>query len=231
MNALGKFLAFRGYSEDSLESAQGLKIFNLDTKEIINTRSKVLVSGNVYNWRDEKSILYYGTIPGTANSIKIYMYNVEEKKEEVYCDNINGTCLYLLPVKEDAIYLKSQGDSAEIEYYNFKNKSKTVLSKEISEIYNAKYNKITDEVYFTGKAEKDTSAALYKISMKTLKVARITYNFPENTAIDSQIGINAQGNVFFTGSNGVFMYNYSNNSVNLISTSTGEYKVYDGVNN
>ena len=231
MNNSGNFLAFRGYMEDSLDSAQGLKIFNIDTREIVNTKSKVLVSGNVYNWIDDNSILYYGIIPGKENSIKIYRYNLADKREEIYCENINGTCLFLLPVKEDVIYLKSQVESAEIDYFNYKNKSNTVVSTEISMIYNAKYNKLTDEVYFTGKADKDSSPALYKISMKTLKVSRITYNFPENIDINSDICIDALGNVFFTGSNAVFMYDYRDKSVNMISTSTGEYKLYGGVTN
>lgn len=231
MNNLGNFLAFRCYSKDSLDSAQGLKIFDLDSREIINIESKVLVSGSVYNWSDEKSILYYGTIPEVKDSIKIYKYNIQEKKEEVYCDNIDGSCLYLLPVKEDVIYLKSQGDSTEIDYFNYKNKSKTVISTEISEIYSAKYDSITDEVYFTGKADSNSCSALYKISMKSLKVTRLTFKFPENIDIDSEISEDSSGNIYFTGAKGVFMYDYRKRSVNLISTSSGDYKIYGNVNN
>jgi len=231
MNSSGDKLAYRCYASDSLESAQGLKIFDLNSREEINLNSKVSVSGNVYSWLDENSILYYGNIQGVENSDKIYINNLKDKKEEIYCDDLKGYCLYLLPVKEDIIYLKTNGDSNEIDYFNYKTKNKTAITTSISNIYSAKYNRKTNEVFFTGKANNDEFAALYKISLESFKVTRLTFDFPKTIDSESHIAVDSSGNIFFTGVDSVFMYDSSNQSLDLISSRTGEYRLYDNLNN
>lgn len=231
LNSSGDVLIYRSYEKDSFESAQGLKIFDLSSKEIINFNSKVLVSGNVYNWLDSNNILYYGSLQGAESSGKIYKYNIKDKKEEVYLESMDGYCLYLLPINDGIVYLKKSGDKTEIDYFNNKISSKTVLSSEISDIYSAKFSSKTNEVFFIGKVINEELPALFKISMDSHKVIRLTYDFPKTIDIDSNIAIDVAGNAYFTGMQGIYMYDYNNKSVNLISTHSGKYKIYDNVSN
>lgn len=231
LNSSGDMLLYRSYEKDSIDSAVGLKIFDISSKTIINLSSKVLVSGNVYNWLDNNNILYYGSIQGVDSSGKIYKYNIREKKQEVYLENIYGYCLYLMNINDGILYLMKNGDQTNIDYYNSKNNNKVLLSSEISEIYSAKFSSKTNQVFFIGKGINAESPALYKISMESHKLVRLTYDFPKTIDIDSNISIDSSGNAYFTAMQGLYMYDYKNNSVNLISTHSGKYTIYDNVNN
>jgi len=231
LNSTGDKLVYRSYKSDSLESAEGLKIFDISSRKIVNLNTKVLVSGNVYCWLDENNILYYGSIQGVEDSSKIYKYNIKDKKEEVFLENINGYCSYLLTVNDGIIYLKKSTDETQLDYFNTKSNSKIVLSSDISDVYSAKFDSKTNEVFFIGKGVNEESPALYKMSMASNKIKRLTYDFPKTIDTNSKVALDSSGNVYFTDIQSVYMYDYKNQSVNLISTHSGKYMIYDNVNN
>ncbi|MCS4524174.1 hypothetical protein JTT07_09620 [Clostridium botulinum] len=105
----GNKIAYRSFKQDSLQSAEGMKIYDLENKKEIKIKSDVLVSGNLFKWLNEDEILYYGINSEKENKAKIYKYNVKENKEEVYVDNIEGICTYFMPNGDNVLLLSSQG--------------------------------------------------------------------------------------------------------------------------
>ncbi len=81
----GNKIAYRSFKEDSLQSAEGMKIYDLENKKEIKIKSNVLVSGNVFKWLNENEILYYGINSEKDNKAKIYKYNVKENKRRSVC--------------------------------------------------------------------------------------------------------------------------------------------------
>lgn len=236
INPSGDKLAFRTFSKDSIQSAEGLKIYDINNKKYIELKSKVLVSGDLYQWIDKDKIIYYGGIEGQKNSNKIYVYDFSTNKEEVYLDNINGYCMYFVPVNKDILFVARQVDGSRLYYYNSKDKNVKSIEGNIEEVYKSKVNLKSGDIFlFAGEDEKNTS--LYKISTKNLKLQKITYDFPQRVDVFSGMGIDEAGNVYFSGiqneyekdKKDVFMYDIKDQSINLISTHEGKYSVYSDI--
>ncbi|MGE5629253.1 MAG: hypothetical protein ACM3X7_14290, partial [Solirubrobacterales bacterium] len=138
LSTSGSKLAFRCYKEDSIDSALGLKVFDINSSKNLDMKSNVMVSGNLYCWLDDNNILYYGSTGEKSDSIKIYKYNFESNKEEVYLENIEGYCTYMLKAGNGLVYLKENADGRELVYYD-KTLGSKVLSKDVDNIYNAKF--------------------------------------------------------------------------------------------
>ena len=229
LNPSGNKLAYRSYKEDSLESAQGLKIFDINARKLINLKSKVLVSGNVYGWLDDNNIIYYGSTGEKQDSGRIYQYNLQNNTEKVYLDNIDGYCTYMVPAGKGLVYMKENENGSELLYFN--DGGNTVLSREISRVYKARYLNNFDKIFFTGMENGVEEPELYSISLKGGNLTRITYDFPGTMDTGSNICFDKQGNIYFTALQGVYMYNLPDNSVNLISTHNGKYSVYQNIQN
>jgi hypothetical protein len=238
LNYTGDKLAFRTFKGDSLESAEGMKVYDIKNNKYLKLKSKVLVSGKLYEWIDENRIVYYGSIEGQKNSQKIYMYDFQKDKEEIYLNDIRGNCVYFIPMKSSILMLSSGGDKQLLYYNDIKNKTTKDISTNITEIYKSIVNYKDDEIFFLGSEGGDTKA-LYMFSYKDFTLRRITYDFPKNLDISSGLAMDSEGNVYFCGIENVeennkkdiFMYNRKDSSVNLISTEQGNYSVYNDIRN
>lgn len=236
INSSGDKLAFRAFSKDAQESAEGLKIYDINNKKYIDMKSKVLVSGDLYQWIDENRIIYYGGIENQKNSNKVYLYDFNSNKEEVYLDNIDGYCLYFAPINKDILFLARQVDGVKLYCYDDTDKKAKAISGNVGEIYGSITDLKNGNVFlFAGEDGGNTS--LYKFSAENLKLERITYDFPKKIDISSSMGLDGEGNVYFSGiqneedkqKKDVFMYNNKDHSINLISNHEGKYSVYSSV--
>lgn len=233
INPTGDKLAFRTFKRDSLESAEGLKVYDTNNKKYINLNSNVLISGGLYEWIDENKIIYYGGIDGKKNSSDIYVYDFLNKKEKIYLDVINGYCMYFTLLNKSIFFLERQGDEDKLYYYDNEDKEVKAIESNIEEVYDSISDSRNGDIFFFG-TEDNTTLALYKFSCKSLKVDRITYDFPKQIDVFSGIALDDEGNVYFSGiqnenekdKKDVFMYNRREESINLISTHEGKYSIY-----
>lgn len=234
LNSLGDKLAFRSFKEDSRESAEGMRVYDIKKNKYINLKSSVLVSGNLYGWINDQKIIYYGNMGGKKNSDKIYSYDFETNKEEVYLDKIKGYCTYFVLMGKDILFLAKEGDKQSLYYFD---SEKNITKSITNNIYSVSKSIVTyekGEIFFIG-SEDEKQLALYKFSSKELNLERITYDFPK--ALDEMTGIatDDQGNVYFGGIDildedgkvDVYMYDGKEKSINLISTHKGKYSVYN----
>lgn len=224
LNPAGDKLIYRSFKEDSFESAEGLKIFDIKSREYLKFDTKVLVSGNVYCWLDDNNIIYYGSTEETLDTGRIYKYNFEKNSEEVYIDNIEGFCSYMVTAGEGLVYLKESEKGPELIFF-YKGKN-TILSENVASIYTARFNSKTNEVFFAGNEKGLEDPALYKIAINNKGATRLTYDFPKTLEKPSNLCLDKAGNVYFTGMQGVYMYNIQDKSVNLVSKHDGKYKLY-----
>lgn len=236
LNSNGNKLAFRTFKSNSLNSAEGMKVYDIKNNKYLKLKSKVLVSGRLYEWIDENKIVYYGSIEGKKNSQKIYIYDFSKDKEEVYLDGINGNCVYFTPMKNGTLILNSNVDGEQLYYYDIKTKAAKSIAVNLTEIYKTITNYNNEEVFILG-TEGGQTNALYVFSYKDLTLKRLTYDFPKNLDVSAGLAIDNNDNVYFCGiesleqniKKDVYMYNEKENSVNLISTEQGNYSVYSSV--
>ncbi len=237
LNYSGDKLAFRTFKDASLASAEGMKVYDIKNNKYLKLKSKVLVSGKLYEWIDENRIIYYGSIEGQKNSKKIYVYDFQKDKEDIYLNDIRGNCVYFVPMKNSTLILSSGGDKQLLYSNDIGSKTTKDISTNITEIYKSIVNYKDEEIFFFGSEGGDTKA-LYMFSYKDFNLKRITYDFPKNLDISSGLAMDSEGNVYFCGMENVevnnkkdiFMYNRKENSVNIISTEQGDYSLYSDIN-
>ncbi|MCT8976052.1 hypothetical protein N4T77_05520 [Clostridium sp. CX1] len=229
----GDKLAYRTFKKDSLDSAEGLKIYNIKDKKQMVLNSKVMVSGNLYWWLDSDRIMYYGAVEGKKNSDNIYVYDFTKNKEEIYLEDTKGYCMFLTSINNSVFFLGREGDESRIYYYNIQSKETRSIDSNVEEIYKATADLESGDIFFLG-AEEDRQLALYRFSSKSLKIDRLTYDFPKRLDLQSELALDDQGNIYFSGieneevqdKKDVFMYDKKERAINLISTHEGKYNVY-----
>lgn len=234
LSPTGDKLAFRSFKEDSMESAEGMKIYDIKKSKYISLKSKVLVSGNLYGWISDNKIIYYGSMEGKSDSDKIYSYDFDSNKEEVYLDNTNGYCLHFIPIGNNILFISRQGNSQAVYYFDSEKNTTKSIATNITSIIRSAANYQKGEAFFIGSEGDEKQMAVYKFSSKDLKIQRLTYDFPKELDEDSEIAMDIQGNIYFCGmdepdqenSLDVYMYDREEGSINLISTHKGKYSVY-----
>lgn len=232
----GSKIAFRVFSEDSLASAKGTKIYNTSNGSKLKFDEDVIISGDLYNWINGNEILYYGVTAGQRGFGKLYKYNFSSDKKDIIFDGFKGYCTYFLPISESSfIGIESYGDNCEFNYYDVLNNKKLTLSNSIDEIFAGAIDKNSKKIYFIGREHNSLVSALYEISLVDYSMKRITYDFPRNIDKNGDIALSTSGKVYFIGDNSdngksdIYMYDYLNNSTNLISEKSGFYKIFSDI--
>ena len=234
MNAEGTRLAYRSYSQDSLDSVQKLKIFDLASGKSEEIKSDVRISGSVYCWIDGENLLYYGTDQETGGKGKIYKYNVPAGTEEVYNEDLNGFCMYMMPAEGGILYFESTGTEARLCFEN-RDGGKNIITSEMAEFYGAEYDSEMHEVYLAATMAGEADGALYKVDLEGKEVIRrISYDFPKAVVSASTMATDSEGRLYFTGllegksshEMDVFSYDAGTRAVSLLSAESGFYRLY-----
>ena len=234
LNGSGKRLAYRSYNKDSLDSVQKLKIFNIETGKSEEIKSNVRVSGSVYCWIDDDNLLYYGTDQETGGKAKIYKYNAATATEEVYLEDLDGFCMYIMSVVGGIVYFESTGTEAGLCFADAAG-GKKIITSEMSELYDAEYNPATKEIYLAGVKAGENTGALYKVNLEAGSgVQRISYDFPRVVGAATTLAADIDGDLYFTGllegrnagEMDVFAYDHTSGTVSVLSAESGYYKLY-----
>lgn len=234
LNGSGKRLAYRSYNKDSLDSVQKLKIFNLETGKAEEIKSNVRVSGSVYCWIDDDNLLYYGTDQETGGKAKIYKYNTATSVQEVYLEDLNGFCMYIMPAVGGVVYFESTADQANLCFAGADG-GKKIITSELSALYDAEYNPTTKELYLAGVKAGENTGALYKVNLEAGSgVQRISYDFPKVVEPTATLAADSGGYIYFTGllegrnagEMDVFAYDHTSGTVSVLSAESGYYRLY-----
>ncbi len=228
----GTKIAFRSFSSDNLSSAEGVSIYSTVNDSKLKFDSDVLISGNLYTFLDDDNILYYGVTNGENDYGKIFDYNFKTNKKTVIYDKFNGYCTFFSALENGNLIFIEQNDSGEVlNYYNKSNNSVSQISSNLSDIYSYVVDEKNNIMYLLGDDSSTGSVQLYSINLTTLKLGRLTYDFPVTADKNGGMAINSLGQVYFcgfmdnSGNNSIFMYDHSTNSTNLITTTPGQYHI------
>lgn len=230
----GNKLAYRSFKSESLDSAQGLSLYDIGKHKKVALESEVLISGNLYQWISDEDIIYYGATNKKGKNTGIFKYNTKEHKEEMYLDNINGYCTYFMWLENIVLILSKNIEENKLYLYNKEKDINVSLSSNIENVYDGTFDKKNKLVYIIASDKNVDMPILYKIDLNTFKMERINYDFPK--AIDPQGGmhVDSEGLLYYCGftsvegennKNEVFMYDPKDNSNNLISINPSQYKV------
>ena len=155
--------------------------------------SKVSVSGVLYDWYDENSILYYGVSNDGVNGI--FTYDLDNNKENLIYEIDEGFLGFIKCSKENIIFLQIDFDNnKQLMILNKSNNEVVLLTDEIELLQDVIIK--NDEIYFVGKAYNDKES-LYRINED--KVQRLVFDFPSIVEVDKGLSIDKNGKILFIG--------------------------------
>ncbi|WP_138204438.1 hypothetical protein [Haloimpatiens lingqiaonensis] len=225
-------ILFRSFKDANMNMPEGIRIYNIDEDKEIKIKTKVLVSGNVYQWLDDENIIYYGIISDKPNSGHIYKYNIKSGEESVYLDKLEGLCCNIYSISKDEILvLDNREDEYKLTYYNVKTGDKKLICKNISDMTAVVQNKDKKLLYFIGESLQSGGYSLFSIDLNTFECSQLTYDLPKNVDKLGGLALDPKGNVIFAGKdsedkNDIYIYDTKNNSTSLITNSSNNYKIY-----
>lgn len=219
-------LAFRSYKSDSLESAEGLKIYSIADGKYLNLKSKVLVSGNLYRWVNDNEIMYYGIGTGVNNGGEIYKYDFINNTETQVLKNIEGYCTFFMPINGNVLYLEQDGNNSRLCFYDVDLDKIKVLSSDIGDIWDYTWNFKQNSIYLIANKVNEMNCSVYKIDLGSLVIQRITYDFPNMVAKDGGISLSSKGILYFCGisdndkdiKENLYSFNTDNASISILNT-------------
>ncbi|CAI3243366.1 Conserved hypothetical protein [Clostridium neonatale] len=205
-----------------------LKVFKNDEKNSeIDINSDVSISGTLYDWYDDNTIVYYGVKSDKTNGL--FTYNLITNKEELIYALEEGYLAYLKGTGDNLLFLQiNLENDKELVAIDKKNKNCNILSNEIEELNDV--ISLNGNFYFTGKM-KDDSKSLYKIEENDIK--RLVFDFPAVINAEKGLKADSEGNILFVGKNDIYseyekIYSYNKDkSVSVVSDEAIDYVFID----
>lgn len=196
-----------------------LKIKDLSNNSEIKIESKVSISGDLLDWIDEKTIVYYGVDDNKNNGI--FLYDIDKNEERLLYKFDLGYVEFLKALDNGVIFLQSREGKEKL----FKIVDKEGEVKEIIKgILDVSDVELTSEgIFILGRLE-DNTYSLYKYSEG--KAKRLIYDFPKLINLEKGIAKDKDEDIIFIGgeeSKTEKVYKYKDDTVTTISVDEGNY--------
>lgn len=212
----GRYVSYMSY-----DNGYNLKVISLEDDKEINIKSKVAISGNLYDFIKNDKLVYYGISEDKINGI--FTYDLKENKEELLYNLKSGGYVDFLKGDLNSVFVFQQKANNEkiLLEINAENKNINNISNSFKSINDLE--KQDNSYYILGEAFDDTKS-LYKLKDKNVK--KLVFSFPSSINMKKGIQISNSG-ILFIGSNSSEgkeeVFSYKDNSVSLISNKEGNY--------
>ncbi|MEG1481632.1 hypothetical protein [Clostridium sp.] len=212
----GSYLSYMIY-----EDGYSLKVIALKDNKEVKINSKIAISGDLYGWIDDETLVYYGISDDGVNGI--FTYNLNDGKEDLLYKLDGGYAEYLKGYNGNVIILQQTADEkTSLKVINKEDKKATEISDKFKDVKDVV--KLNDDYYVIGTAIGD-SPSVYKIKNKSYE--RLVYSFPSKINMDKGLSIGDNGDLLFIGTNGTSkeenVFSFKDGTVSLVSTNPGEY--------
>ena len=212
----GRYVSYMSY-----DNGYNLKVISLEDDKEINIKSKVAISGNLYDFIKNDKLVYYGISEDKINGV--FTYDLKENKEELLYNLKSGGYVDFLKGDLNSVFVFQQKANNEkiLLEINAENKNINNISNSFKSINDLE--KQDNSYYILGEAFDDTKS-LYKLKDKNVK--KLVFSFPSIINMKKGIQISNSG-ILFIGSNSSEgkeeIFSYKDNSVSLISNKEGNY--------
>ena len=212
----GRYVSYMSY-----DNGYNLKVISLEDDKEINIKSKVAISGNLYDFIKNDKLVYYGISEDKINGV--FTYDLKENKEELLYNLKSGGYVDFLKGDLNSVFVLQQKANNEkiLLEINAENKNINNISNSFKSINDLE--KQDNSYYILGEAFDDTKS-LYKLKDKNVK--KLVFSFPSSINMKKGIQISNSG-ILFIGSNSSEgkeeIFSYKDNSVSLISNKEGNY--------
>lgn len=200
-----------------------LKIKDLAKNKNIDINSNVYISGELIDWLDEDTLVYYGIDNNKNNGL--FIYDITEEKEELLYKLDSGYVEYLKVLDNGLVFLQEK--EGKQKYLKFIDENGEV-SDSVNNIVEAIDIEVTSKgVFILGKIE-NNNYSLYEL--KDGKVKRLVYDFPKIINLEKGLSKDSDGNILFVGGEDIDnqkIYICIDEAISSIDVEDGSYYFID----
>lgn len=169
-----------------------LKVKDLKKDKFIDINSNVSISGELIDWYNSESLVYYGIDDSKNNGI--FIYNIDKNEEKMIYKLDSGYVEYLEVLNDGVVFLQQkEGKKKTLKFINENGELKDSIEN-IIDISDVEHTE--DGIYIIGKIE-NNNYSLYKYNDG--KVKRLVYDFPKIINLDKGLSKDSNGNILFIG--------------------------------
>ena len=170
-----------------------MKVINSYENNMMAVNSDVSISGILYDWYDDHTLVYYGVDNEKVNGI--FTYDLRAGKEELLYEIHDGFVSFIKSLRNHIVFVQiNMENEKELMMLNKNSKNLDVLTQNLEEIYDIAENE--RNIYFIGRMH-DNAYSVYKIENSDIK--RVVYDFPSNIKYSKGICVDDNNNVLFVG--------------------------------
>lgn len=223
----GSKLAYRYYKSDDLSSINDLSIFDIKDKKKMTLEGDTIISGNLYEFLDEDTLIYYGINPESKER-GIFKYSFLTEKEgllyKVDKGNITG---FNIVNNKELFIINTSNESSVLGKIDLKDLTYEKIGGNIESLYST--IDAGENIYYFLIRESNKKTSIYKYDGKNIK--KVIYNFPKNISEEYPLVKDKENNVYFIGYDNDKdkrdIYNIKmDGSVNIISSKEAQYRVF-----
>lgn len=196
-----------------------LKVKDLKVDKYVNIDSKVAISGELIDWYNEDTLVYYGIDDEKNNGI--FIYSISENKEKLIYKLDSGYVEYLKVLDNGVVFLQEkEGKLKSLKFINENGE----LSEAIENIVDISGLEYTAEgIFIIGKLE-NNNYSLYEYSEG--KIKRLVYDFPRIVNLEKGLSKDGKGNILFIGGDEPSIekvYICEDGAISTVSEEEGKY--------
>ncbi|CDM68742.1 Hypothetical protein CM240_1584 [Clostridium bornimense] len=216
----GRYLGYYGYNDE--EVIDGLKIFDIETREEKEIPSEYIISGDNYSITNNK-VYFYG-VHNQGNKAGLYQYDIEKDQVKERDINVDGIVVYYKVIGDSEIILTFDGMDYKLDIY--KDNKRVISRNDFTKIEDFLY--INNKYYIVGVAQDDTTR-IYEIISSDEK-RTMTFEFPKNIYASRGIAYD-DDNIYFIGGdnsfddNKLYKLNIESREVTIYNAYSDEVKV------
>ncbi|MBS5938930.1 hypothetical protein [Clostridium sp.] len=200
-----------------------LKIKDIESNTYVDFNSDVIISGDLIDWINEDTLVYYGIDNNKNNGV--FTYNIPEKKENLLFKLDIGYVEYLEVIEENLIIVQEKDNKERfLKVINNKGEIVETIDK-IVEVSDVEVTK--DGMYILGRIE-NNNYSLYKYGEGSMK--RLVYDFPKLINLEKGLSKDKDGNIIFVGGddkNTEKLYISVDGAISQLEASEGKYHFID----
>jgi hypothetical protein len=200
-----------------------VKIKDLKEDKYIDFKSNVAISGELIDWLNEDTLVYYGIDDNRNNGI--FIYNIYENKEKLLYKLDLGYVEYLKVIDDGIVFVQEKEEKQRTLKFIDENGNINESIDNIIDISDVEVSE--DGIYILGRVE-NNNYSLYRYNDGLIK--RLVYDFPKIINLEKGLSKDSSGNILFVGGDDTSiekLYKCEDGTISTLDADKGTYYFID----
>ena len=196
-----------------------LKIKDLSKNKNISINTKVAISGELIDWLNGNTLVYYGIREDKTNGI--FTYNIDSNEEKLLYKLDLGYVEFLKVLDNGIVFVQEKEGKQKLLKVIDEDGEVNEVIEDVLDVSDVESTQ--EGIFILGKLE-NNNYSLYKYHDK--KAKRLVYDFPKLINLEKGLSKDKDGNIIFVGGEDVKVeriYRCTDDAISIIDGASGTY--------